>query len=335
MQKFAEDTRHKGHQLVTDNDLEHVTRKFLCTQLPKNLGVSWEEVYPYVSSDYSSIEFRAPGVMNRYANYVSVPEDEFSYLDCEENLKIAHSEIPEIFEDFLKHVRPPVGCELHAFFAQSRNTNLWDHINTMVKTKSERERLYHDFKNYHGPPPAMVKPDKLGDFINKIECGVNKKKKKKNDKEIEREPLREDVSSKKKASSNIKHIDGQEWTNEEEQNSWRNAILNAFKVKNHLPTHFDSRKAIKQCLLSKHTSVDELRHLMGKYQNEIVDVDNGIEELVYIIDYYPQEILSKVMEIPLAQKFYRKHQPENSRECVKQMILAGELNDEIIDLLKK
>jgi hypothetical protein len=331
MLTFPKDTRHKDHQLITDDDLQHVNRKFLCTQLPKY--ISWELVYPFISNDLSSIEFRSPGVMNRYANYVHIPSDDFSFLDSPENLKLAQQMIPDVLNHFLEYVQPPTGSELHAFFTQAQqNKNIWDHINEMSQDKQERNRLYKAIQTYQGPPKVMISVEKMGQFLNKIECNVCKKGKKRQQPTEVKEVLieKKELPPKKE----YKHVDSLEWSQQEnEVPSWRNAVLNAFKVANHLPTHFSSQKAMKQLLFSKYVPKEKLKHLMGKYQTDINNNSGNPEEVLQIVDYYPQEVIAEIMEQPLAQKYYRMNQPENTRECVKQMIAKGELNDEILNLL--
>lgn len=336
MLQFPKDTRHKTHQLLTEDDQQHVNRKFLCTQLPKY--ISWELVYPFISNDLSSIEFRAPGTMNRYANYVHIGSEDFTFLDSPENLQLAQQYIPDVLNHFLEYVQPPTGSELHAFFTQAQqNKNIWEHINEMTDNKEERNRIYKAIHTYQGPPKIMVNTEKMGEFLNKIECGLDKRKEKK---KKEQEPIKDVlVIVKEKPKKDYKHVDSLEWTQQEnEVPSWRNAVLNAFKVANHLPTHFPSQKVIKQLLFSKYVPQEKLKHLMGKYQtginNEIKEGTN-IEELLNIVDYYPQEVIAQIMEQPLAQKFYRMNQPENTRECVKQMIAKGELDENILELLIK
>jgi hypothetical protein len=274
--------------------------------------------------------------LNRYANYVHIPSDDLSFLDNEENLNVAHQMIPEVIQHFLENVQPPIGSELHCFFAQAqKNRNLWDHVNEMTEDKQERTRLYKAIQSYQGPPKIMVQPEKVGEFLNKINCGVcgkgkgkSKKKQESSVKELIAAAAPAPVEKKK-----YNHVETKEWN---EEASWRNAILNAFKVANHLPTHFSSQKATKQLLFSKYVPEEKLRHLMGKYQTGIKATskeENENEELLSIIDHYPQEVIAEIMEQPLAQKFYKMNQPENSRECVKQMIAKGELDNEILNLL--
>jgi len=323
---------------LREHQQENADKKFLCTQMPK--FVEWEKVYSCVGgNDLNSINFKAPNILNNYAKY--------KYIDPEFLCNIV-GEIPfeklkdnSLLHDYVNHVKPPAGKEVYSFFVhgQLNKPNFVHHVEHLAAGDAqEMARISQAIHSYVAPNGALEDAINL---LQKIECGTCKKSKMQQEEE-EAKAKKEKENIKKTGEQVLEHAET-ERIGEEEEN-WKNPVLEEFKIKNGLPTHFPIEKAIKQCLISKlsPTSVD-MECLMSKYQNKIVpSTAENMEDLVWIFNHYPKETIKQISEHPDVQKFYKAMKttkPTVSKELVK-MFVASHLknsdkavNEEIIKLL--
>jgi hypothetical protein len=322
MKTFPYETRHRSHQLETFDDMDLVTRKFLATQIPKFLD--WRQVYPFVSNDLTSVEFRAPGKLAQYANFKEIDPQELQAL-------LSNAQKPKdvaVFEDYCQKVQPPLGKEVLAFFLHGQSAkNLAHHVETLLapNDKDEQRRLIKAIKEY--VPAEALRADmteQVGLYVADMRLQA---------------PVivaQEDEEQEGEQSS-VEDVDGEDslvllatpkkkaWQEEEH---WENPVLKAFKAEAGLSTKFSSAKAAKQIVLKNCSNGMPVgRHLMGKFQTKVPCAD--YVEAHYppfsLVDSLEDEAVEAIVKHPTAQHVYHAlmHKPSDNREWIKSMIKAA------------
>lgn len=324
MEAFAKNTKHKSIEMETDADMEHIAKKFLVTQSPK--FVNWKLVFPFVADDLSSINFRAPNVLENYANFKYVTPSFLDTLLVPVSEKFVNQN--ETLRHYVNTIQPPKGKELYAFFAHSQiNKSLVDHVEYMVPDNPEEQnRLLKAIRNYKSPLKDHDNITNVGNLIQSIQTNLTNAEKTIIEPVEQLEKKREEEQEPIEEKSYVPHKPAASWN---EEDSWRNSILRTFKTQNKLPTHYSSQKAIRMILFGDKSQ-------MGKYQTDInLQAVPDKYEFLWYIDHVADDVILKITNSPEAMAFYRKllDKPENSRELVKLMIKNNKLSDDFIKIL--
>lgn len=316
MDQFAKDTRTRSHQL------EDIERKFLCLQLPTFLD--YRQVYPFISDDLASIEFRAPGILHEYATVRCIdPKTLQDLVNC----STLPQELPPLLASYINHVNPPKGKELHAFFLHGqKRRNLSDHIDLLTNDESERKRIHQAIQTYQVPPHLNMKDivPSIGTMLRELTI----------EKQPEApEPVAEKVAPIGKKEEEVEEDDDISLsippaTPFVEQDHWTNPILEQFKINAGLSTRFSSEKTIKQVLVGACAPhlIDLLE--LGKYQTNVpVEETIGMHTIetfpLSYIDHVSDAVISEICAMPEAQSLYKGLlvKPKDSREWVKTLIV--------------
>ena len=320
MDAFIQDTKHKPHQLETDEDVIHVARKFLATQIPKFVKVT--QVYPRVSDDMTSIEFRAPGVLEATANQrVIDPIELESLVSHPDNLSLAKECIPN-FAEYVQWVRPPVGKEVVSYFWHGqKGKDLQSHANDCTN----RVNSYTLDGKYKPADIALG----LGEFIRSMTIGNPQKrtvepiehhsqKHKEQEADEYDEEYRRDVDLPIGPGSALNETD-----------HWENPVLKAFKINADLSTRFSAEKTVKQYWIASCAphAVDRATHLRGKHQEHIpVDCEQCNFEHFPLsnVDHLPEQTIRAIVSTPEAQNLYHALlvKPKDGRELTKSLLLS-------------
>lgn len=305
MELFCKETRHRAHEI------DEAPRKFICTQLPS--FVDYALVFPFISNDLESINFRAPGILDSYANMRHVsPKLLGELISHPENLKKA-LKVP-VFNDFVAKVQPPVGKELLAFFAPKKK-NLLEHVESLTSNTDEQKRLFNVIQSYQIPSNLDMKQviTSLGNFLADMIIGEHEEEE---IEEEEPEKVEEEVELEKEIKLPIKDS-----TPMNETDYWENPVLKAFKIDAGLSTRFSSEKTVKQVLVSS-CAPHMNEHLeLGKTQTEIPNV--SIESIEHFplsyFDHLPSETIGKIVSMDQCQELYHglSVKPAEGRELVK------------------
>lgn len=333
MQEFIRETKHRDHQVETEEDIKHVAKKLLATQIPK--FVPWQDVYPFVSDDMSSIDHRAPHVLENYAEYKHV--DPVFLAGLLEGVRVPTQS--KIFQHYTNTIHPPPGKELIAFFAHGQlQKDLQGHVEHMTGDACEQKRLVKAIREY--TPLPINREDAaidIGNFLSELDLNTTVGQM---DEERHSPPpsSQQEIPPKGEEEPVLTHVDAKPW---EEEASWRNDILNTFKINHGLPAHFSSQKVAKQILLAERTE-HSLNPLMGKFQAKI-DTTNlpNKEGLVDIVaDHLPDENVKKICETQQAKTFYKSlkidQRPTTNRDLIRLILRPDQtfpLDKEIINLL--
>lgn len=316
MQTFPFETRHRNHQLETFEDQELVTRKFLATQVPK--FCDWKQIYPFIADDLSSIEFRAPGVLQQFAEYREVEPKELREL-------LANAQKPDnvsVFTDYCQKVQPPKDKEVLAFFLHGQiKKNLAQHVQESLSSDTaEQQRLIKAIRNYE--PEEPLKADmiaEVGAFVASLalQAPVIMEEVEEEQENVACEECDED-----ERLVVLMTPDKKEWN---ETEHWENPILKAFKVDAGLATQFSSAKVAKQILLKNCTADAPIgRQLMGKFQQIVPDAD--FHDAQYppfaLVDALDNDKVEAIVRHPSAQEVYHAllYKPQDNREWIKAMI---------------
>lgn len=324
METFARDTRHRPRQLESDEDVNRLVRKFLCTQVPT--FVDWKLVYPFVSDDLESINFRAPNVLENYASLKTIEPKELQELLGRNNLKLA-KKVP-IFVDYCEFVQPPIGKEVLTFFLHGQSKkNLMDHV-TALGVDNPQE-MCRRIKAYQVPlilqGPEMIAS--LGLFLAEIAVdppGVVVDM----DKTEEDDPQEEDEDEEDEPVE-LPIEEPKEWKEEEH---WENPILKAFKIEAGLSTQFSCKNVYKQMICAA-ANYPAPSHIMGKFQSEIPKHDGTPDALV---DCLSSETVRQVTNHPECRAAYwqMKDRPTEARTLLKKIIADKKLQSaELVESL--
>lgn len=305
MNSFAKETRHREHQL------DEVPLKFICTQLPS--FIDYKHVYPFIANDMESINFRAPGVLDTYANMrLFNPKLLSDLINSPDNLKVAQN-VP-LFKDFIEKVKPPKGKELSAFF--SHRKNLSDHVDALTEDFDERKRLFEAIKTYQVPKHMDMRQAviSIGTMLNEWEILGGEAPQDFPQEEEEEENLME--SSDESPEINLP-INDPSHLNDEDY--WENPVLKAFKIDAGLSTRFSTDKTVKQILI-RSCAPNMVDHLeLGKHQKDVPAVrEVSFEHFpTSYIDHLPTETISKM--VPYCDSLYHglTVKPVEGRELVK------------------
>jgi hypothetical protein len=305
MEAFAKDTRHREHQL------DEVPLKLVCTQLPS--FIDYRHVYPFIADDLNAINFRAPGVLDSYANVRHIsPKLLEELLSSPENLKVAQK-VP-LFNDFVEKVQPPKGKEIVTFFAHRKN--LLDHVESITTDFDERKRLFKAISGYQIPKNTDMRQAaiSIGHMLNEFKIGEHTP-----EEVIEAEPVKEPVEDEVE-EFNLTINDPVPLVDEE---YWENPVLKAFKIDAGLSTRFSTDKTVKQILVRAcaPNMVDKLE--LGKHQKEVPQVESTFEHFpVSYIDHLPTETISSML--PYCSDLYHGLivKPKEGRELVKTLFMS-------------
>ena len=309
MEAFTKETRHRDY-----DDAELTVRKFICTQVPTFLD--YRHVFPFVSDDLNSIEFRAPNVLHNYATLKHLPPQVLSeLLGC-----VACPKNVPVLSDFVDKVKPPEGKEVLTFFLHGqRKKNLHEHIDALTSDEAERKRLYTEIQRYaipdHLDRKEMTKA--IGSFIRDMpiglpgqEAAVEMIEKKTKDKDYD---VEEEVR--------LSKTDPKPPVNDEDH--WENPVLKAFKVEAGLSTRFSAEKTMKQMIAGMSPTYVPSADILGKFQAEIpkTTLDVPIE----YVDHMSNEAVDKVVSTQQAKDLYVGLivKPLTARDLVKAVILVN------------
>ena len=332
MDEFISATKHRDHQIETEDDIKHVAKKFLATQIPK--FVPWQDVYPFVSDDMDSIEHRAPHVLANYAEFKHTnPAFLASLL---EGVRVPTQS--KIFQHYTNSIHPPPGKELIAFFAHGQlQKDLQGHVEHITEDISEQKRLVRAIREY--TPLPINREDAavdIGNFLDELDLNIGQL-----DEHTERHSPSPTMPQQREMAEEepvLVHVDAKPW---EEEASWRNDILNTFKVNHGLPAHFSSQKVAKQILLSGRNNKHSLTPIMGKFQSKIDATNVCKDELVAMVaEHLPDDNVKKICETQQAKTFYKSlkidQRPTTNRDLLRLMLSPEQtfhLDKEIINLL--
>ena len=320
MDQFIKDTKHRPHQL------EGIEQKFLCTQVPT--FIDFRHIYPFVSTDLSAVEFKAPNVLYDYAAVKHIEPETLRNLLIGATLPSAglHAGLPPLIKDFVEEVKPPKGYEILAFFLQAqKRKNLSDHIDALVTDTDERQRLFNAIQNYQVPKDMDMKDivPSIGNFIASLNLVKH---------EIEEEPIRrhvppppeEEEEEEEERDISLPVPDPSPFC---EQDHWENPILKQFKIDAGLSTRFSSEKTIKQVLVGTCAPHMADQVELGKFQSSIPAMDSASHDIenfpVSYIDSLPNSTISEIVATPEARELYNGliNKPKTSRELVKTLII--------------
>lgn len=310
MDSFCRDTRHK------ERDFSEAPVKFLCTQLPS--FIDYSHVFPFVSDDLEAINFRAPGILDSYANVRQVsPKLLGELVSSPDNLKKAQN-VP-IFKDYIEKINPPKGKEVQSFFVHGqKKKNLTEHIEALTSNVDEQKRLFKSIHEYQVPKTMDMSQVviSVGDFLNSLTIGEH------NEEEVEDEIEVEDEYE-DEVNREIK-LPVKPQTAFDETDHWENPVLKAFKIEAGLSTRFSSEKTIKQVLVSS-CAPHMNQHLeLGKNQTEIPSVQvSSIEHFpLSYIDHLPNETIESIVATSQCQDLYHGLlvKPADGRELVKTLL---------------
>lgn len=323
LQEFIDSVEHRNFEPESDKDLQQCGRKFLVTQAPK--FVNWEQIYPYVSDDFDSINFRAPDVLSDYANFLETdPKIIENMVCCEENDRNSRN----VFKEYLNTIQCPQGMETFAVFAHGQKNKNLEHF------YPELSEQINKFE-----PQEELDLNTIGEYFRNLVVSTNT------------EPVmiiesKEPEETIKSEEQPIVVPEQQQWTHELEEQSWRNSILKAFKTEHDLPQHFSALNTMKQIILGlivddEAYNLGEKAGICGKFQTNI-DVkklnisDKELQEdILTVIDYLPNEVIERCAKTHVAQQFYKK--AENSRELVKMLLyeqIRGEKKENLGEMIK-
>ena len=315
MEAFIKDTRHRDH-----HDPELIARKFLCTQVPTFLD--YEHVFPFVSDDLNSINFRAPNVLATYSGQKHIVPQLLSELlsGIQPPSNIA------VFDDYVKVINPPKGKEALSFFLHGqRKKNLHEHVDALVEDPAERKRIYTAIQKYAVPAgldrKEMTKA--VGNYLADMPIGRPIEKEEEEDQRDE--PAARDEYDEQFPIA-LAHTDPKVFHDEDH---WENPVLKAFKIEAGLSTRFSSEKAIKQILLAScappDCAVDS--NILGKYQTALPRIDTTSHTVdsfpIHYLDHVPSETIARMVATPQAQNLYHGLlvKPANTRELIKTLLL--------------
>lgn len=307
MEGFAKDTRHREHQY------DEVPMKFVCTQLPS--FIDYKSIYPFIASDLESINFRAPGMLDTYANMRQFSPHLIQELVVNpKNLKEAQK-VP-LFNHFVESVNPPKGKELSAFFAHRKN--LANHVDSMTEDFEERKRLFKAINSYQIPKHMDMKQiiTTVGNMLSSFEIG----------KEVEQQEEEVEEEEEEEVNDAEKSLPIKEPVPLNDENYWDNPVLKAFKIDAGLSTRFSTEKTIKQILVSSFAHDDAPSDILGKHQDAVPSVSCSTVEdfpVLNYIDHVPTETISQIL--PFAQDLYHGLivKPLEGRELVKTLLVAN------------
>ena len=334
MQEFIQETKHRDHQVETDDDLKHVAKKFLCTQIPK--FVPWQDVYPFVADDMNSIHHRAPHSLSNYA--------EFKHIDPTFLASLLNGvSIPKVESTMFKHytnaIKPPPEKELLSFFAHGQlQKNIHSHVEHLTDDIVEQKRLIKAIREY--VPLQLDRREMaidVGNFLCALDVNIGQLE---TEERSQTPPPPTESLPKVDEDPVLTHVNAKQW---EEEPSWRNDILNSFKINHGLPAHFSSQKVSKQILLAERCpSKEMLKPLMGKFQDKIdlttITEKTGLINIV--VDHLPDDNVKKICETQQAKTFYKSlkidQRPTANRDLIRLMLSPDQtfpLDKEIINLL--
>jgi hypothetical protein len=302
---FAKTTRHRERHLENAN---LVARKLLATQCPK--FVDWTRVYHHVSDDLNSINFRAPQVLQNYADTRVIDPE---YLQDRMLGSLAAPEQCAVFNHFVETVKPPKGKELATFFVHSHiDKDLAYHLEYMVPNdKTEQQRLHRALKEYqldpHVTPEEAAK--EIGQMIGDMSwdedmAPVATSFAALEAPDDEKAPLPEPVDDRQE----LPISDAEQWSAEKEQELANNPVLKAFKIDAGLTQRFPAQKTIHQVMHScLGEPIDERLHL-GKTQTSIPPVDMERQHWDQLVGSYvahlPAPYVASMVASERAQEFY-------------------------------
>ncbi len=319
MDTFIKDTKHREHQL---EDLDLVSKKFLCTQLPT--FVDYKEIYPFISDDLGSINFRSSNILDDYANVRHAQPELLSTLL---GSAVAPANVP-VFDDYVSKINPPQNKEVLFFFLQgAKKKNLSEHIDYNVQDANERKRLFSAIQKYQVPPTENMKSiiETIGNFMMDLKVGTPVLGEEENDNpnipsEEEDEEVNQPVS-----------LPTSEPTQFSETDHWENPVLKAFKIDAGLSTRFSSENSIKQILIAScapHMCEGPgFSSLLGKFQTNLPEINYEEHTLEHFpinyVDTMSSDIINEIVQTDEAQNLYHGLlvKPKDSRELVKTLIV--------------
>lgn len=328
MDTFPGDTRHRLHRLETDEDVAHVSRKFICTQLPK--FVDWKRVYHFLDDDLEAIAFRAPGVMDDYADFRHIDPTEFGIIDSKQNL-IRAKQVP-VFEHYCEEIQPPAGKELGAFFAHGQiKKNLMDHVTHLdfpdPVAAAKRIREYQVPKALGGRELVET----LGFLIRDLQVATDGVfVDQQTDEAVA--PIQEEVEedNSEEIQSGVEHVaEPEPWV---EEDHWTNPVLEAFKLEAGLSTQFSSENTLKQVLVSSCARPGYLlpAKYLGKFQSTTLPSTDHLPEP--LIDCAPTEVIRSICNHPALKRHFWETRLSEGRQLVKSYLEAHPqaADDEVI-----
>jgi len=322
MEEFIRDTKHRQREYDTEDGMEHVNRKLISTLVPK--FVDWQKIYHFVDSDLNSINFRAPEVLSSYANIKYFdPEWLDQILSPVDNRDLIKNN--DTVKHYIDAMQPiPEGKELYVLFLHGqKQKNLAEHLDYLYGTdnKVEKTRLSNAINLYQPIFDEHTLTKDIGILVKNIQCGVCGKHKAEEEEEEEKKEEEEETKSK----IDVKTVLAKPW----DKDTYKNPILETFRVNNNLSSRYSTTNLIKQIVVSTVTTpenaVKVLQPIMGKYQNGIILNENTNEEhedLLFFVDYLPDETIASLIEVPAVQSFYYscKTKPETDRDWIKMLI---------------
>lgn len=303
--KFARDTRHKEHEL---DNVQLISKKLLATQTPIS---TCKDVYPYVSSDRSRIEFRCPGTLENY----TIEPGFLSQVLVQSSVDLSKY---AIVNDFVGKVQPETGKELVTFFLHGqRDNDLHAFIDADLGLDQDAQ-LYTKIRNYT-PDAALSKQEvtrEIGALINAltidiakdeqlfIDCGMKESS----------EESEEEEKEEKESRLMLEDVESKEWTADHERALRENPVMRAFKKDVKLTTQFPAVKTSKQLILSVVASPVNIalyiHPLLGKRQNtpkKNTTVDLGDEshwkQMLNIVDSFKQEAIDAIIDTEQAKSY--------------------------------
>lgn len=306
MESFIKDTRHRPHQVN-----ETTPRKLLATQSP--LFVSWERVYPYVSDDLASIHFRAPNVLHEYARYREMSPTLLSSLIPD------NYPVPEAFETYVEHVKPPKGKELLALFLHGQqHKNLAAHVEHMVPNDlKEQQRIAAAIRSFATTQDLTAQ---VGILIRTMPIGhVDPEQR---EKEEEKEP----EATEETPDEDVRDVvleaasPGAPSVPLKDSDHWENPVLKAYRLNAHLPTRFSVEKTVKQILVATAAPHMADEAPLARHQESIGVAESG--DVLDFLNHITLEDVRRMVGTQEAQDLYRAMpvKPKDNREWLKTLI---------------
>lgn len=305
LSRFAHDIGERARHLETKADVDQLRRKLIATQVKDVKGV-----YPYVDTDFSAIEFRAPGVMESYQ------VDPRYLMEVLDNVKIDSKVAGEqpTYEEFVETVQPPKGKELYTFFAHEQTH---EKIGLLGQDQRHLIKAIRNYTPSHAEAnmqigrliAAMTWPEEVDEVVEDIASGVGEEE------EMDPECIDRSYVTTMDQKKELEVSD--------EPKQWDESVMREdpdikdYKIQAGIGGRFPSSKVVTQIL----TKSDKHPSILGKNQVGM-PITTPKEEYYTIVDCYPKSLVEALVATDQAQELYyaMTDKPTDGRTLIKTLI---------------
>ena len=297
---FVDVTKHKDSEISDEHKEDFIVKKILATQSP-----NWKKVYRNVSSDYDSINYRAPNVLKDWKNI---------NFDNLHDLLINQKYDKKILKSFRKVIKEQPKENVLPMYFSKKLYNDGEFIETLVKICGDDIKAGNDL---HETLINYSFPESFADISKMIKNFDFRKTLEDVDIHLKTTELKRLNEMKKIKINNFINSDPKELTQKIERKYRKKKAIDDYKIENDLPTQYSSLIVANHVLL------------------------NGNKNFIDVVDFYPNESIDDIMETSGAKNFFKDQSVERSmtgmlkRDFVKDLILDIGLDINIINKLKK